>query len=102
MAKNPLKIIGWLWHMYNAPFDNRLGDIKDLSIMVKITVLVLCLLVLLIVIDQDAASGVGNVAAGISAVFLVLLTFFWIGYIPFLAVRIVKFYLKKNRIINSD
>lgn len=103
MSKNPLKIIGWIWHMYNVPFDKALGEIKDFSFLTKYTVLV-CVTILSIFAltpaNADGTKDIGNTMAGIAAIALIVLAVFWAGYLPFLIGRIIIYYLQKNRIIN--
>lgn len=101
MAKNPLKIIGWVWHICNVPFDKTFGDIKDLSFFIKLTILSLFFTgFVFLETSVNSASGTVSLITGVAIVLLVVLAIIWMGYLPFLIGRIIIYYLKKNRIIN--
>lgn len=95
--KNPLKIIGLIWHLYNVPFDRQLSDIKDLNILVKMSLLALLVAGMLIGAtgaNKDGQQLPGIYVSAFGLIVLLILAIFWLGYLPFMIVRILIFYYK--------
>jgi len=95
--KNPFLILAVIWRGYNSWIDNSTDGIKDLGLLIKISILSLASLFLFPIFGWGVNSNgeIGDLLAGFYALVLIALVFLWFGYLPFLVVRLVIYYYKR-------